>query len=306
MGLLNKTGWSSEIHKELFEQKDYTSLAQNFSTMADMASFVLPQSGAITAGVDSYSRPLTATQRVDTGKTITLMGIVTDPYFVKLDEQHELSFDKRASISGHLVEAVADFAKTKVLWGWMNDVVWSSASVKTTGLSGATMPTGATGARKKITYNDIISANEKLDLQNVPQDGRVMIIHPSLYKDLKGLTEFVENQVYCDDLLKQGIVGTVDGIRIIKGNTNSVLINAVASGSTPSMLAYGATGTTASFGALVYHPNFVARVIGRTELFVNMNDALFTSDVMTLTQRVGGGASRQDGKGLVAIVQEIA
>ncbi len=306
MGLLNKTGWSSEIHKELFEQKDYTSLAQNFSTMADMASFVLPQSGAISAVVDNYARPLTAVQRVDTGKTITLMGLATEPYYVKLDEQHELSYDKRASISSHLVEAVSDLAKTKIFWGWMNDVVWATASVKTTGLSGATSPSGATGNRKKITYRDIIKANELLDLQNVPQDGRVMVIHPSLYVDLKGLTEFVENQVYSDDLLKQGIVGTVDGIKIIKANTNSVLVNSVASGSTPSMAAYGATGTTYSYSALVYHPSFVARVIGQSQLFVNMDDALYTSSVMTLTQRVGGGASRQDGKGLVAIVQEIA
>jgi len=297
--------WAQEIQRELFEKQDYTAMSKNFSAFSNNTLFTLPESGTIEAQLDDYSRPLVATKRTDSGKTISLFGINTLPYYVELDEQHELSYDKRASITSHLVESIDDFRKQKLLWSWINDVKWSSYSVKTTGVSGSTLATGATGNRKKLTYNDIIKANTMLDLQNVPSDGRILLIHASQYSDIKQMSEFVENQVYTNELLKSGIVGVIDGIQIKKINSNKVLVNAVASGSTPSMASFGATGTTYSFASLLYHPDFVCRVVGQTEMFVNMKDALYTSDIITMTTRLGGGAVN-DQKGLVAIVQEIA
>jgi hypothetical protein len=303
---LSTVQWSTEIQRELFEAQDYTSMSKNYSTMVNNTSFVLPESGSIEAQVDNYSRPLVATTRTDSGKTISMFGINTLPYYIQLDEQFELSYDKRSSISQHLVSSIDDLRKQKILYSWFSDVKWSGNSVKTSGLSGSTLPTGSTGARKRLTYTDICKANTILDLQNVPSDGRVMLIHSAQYQDVKLMSEFVENQVYTTDLLKQGVVGMIDGILIKKINSNKVLVNAVGSGSTSSMGTFGATGSTYSFGALVYHPDFVCRVVGNTELFVNQKDALYTSDILTMTTRLGGGLVRNDQVGAVAIVQEIA
>jgi hypothetical protein len=303
---LNLKIWESEVQKQLFEAQDFTRFSKNFRT-ENTKTYGLPQQGTITASVDSGSRPLTAGVRTDTEKEVTLAGLVVDPFYVSITDQHELSYDKRADISSQIVDSIASLAKEKILWGWMNDCPWTSGFYqKTSGASGATLPTGATGTRLKIAYDDIISANLNLDLQNVPSDGRILLIHPSMYKDVKALSQFSASETISTELLARGVVGYIDGLQVVKANYANILVNAVASGTTaPTGVTFGATGTTYSNVSFIYHPNFVGRVIGGTRMFVQQNSPTYTSDVMSATLRVGGALMREDKKGFIPIVSNI-
>ena len=301
---LNTQKWSAEVHKELFETVDFTAYSKAYSDMVSVSKFILPTAGSITASTDNYVRPLSPGTRTDQSVEISLSGIKIDPFYVKLDEQWELAYDKRASITEGMVNAIADDAKQRVYWGWINTANMSN-SVKTTGAAGASKPTGATGDRKKITYADILNASEILDLQNIPSSGRVMVIHPSMVKDIKQLSEFDTSESISTELLSRGTIGYIDGIQVVKANVDKVLVDAVASGSTASGATYAATGTTYSFVASVFHPDFVCKVVGESVVYVNEADATYTSDVVSATQRVGSGLCRQDKIGFVPIVQEI-
>lgn len=304
MASLHTQKWSAEVNKELFETVDYTRFSKNYSDMQSVSKFTLPSAGAITASVDDYARPLTPGQRTDSLVEISLAGLKIDPFYVQLDEQWELAYDKRASITEGMSNALSDDAAQRIYHSWVNSADMD-LSVKTTGAATASKPAGATGTRKKITYQDIIDATEKLDIQNVPQSGRVMVIAPSMVKDIKKLAEFNNSDQISTELLSRGVIGYIDGIQVVKANTNNVLVDAVASGDTASGVTFGATGTTYSYVASIFHPDFVCRVVGQTQVFVNEADATYTSDVISATQRIGGGLVRNDKKGYVAIVQEI-
>jgi hypothetical protein len=303
---LNIKIWESEVQKQLFEVQDFTRFSKNFRT-ENTKTYGLPQQGAITAGVDNGSRPLTPGLRTDSEKEITLAGLKVDPFYVSITDQYELSYDKRADISTQIVDSIASLAKEKVLYGWQNDCPWTSGFyVKTTGSSGATLPTGGTGTRLKITYDDIISASLLLDLQNVPSDGRILLIHPAMYKDVKALSQFTASESISTELLARGVVGYIDGLQVVKANYSNILVNAVASGTTaPTGVTFGATGTTYSYASFIYHPNFTGRVIGATKMFMQLNSPTYTSDVMSATLRIGGGLMREDAKGFIPIVANI-
>lgn len=301
---LNTQNWSSEVHKELFETVDFTRFSKMYNDMQSYSLFTLPSAGSITASTDDYVRPLTPGQRVDTLVEIPLVGLLVDPFYVKLDEQWEFAYDKRASITTGMADSLADEAKQRVYHSWLNTSDMDE-SIKTTGAATATLPTGATGTRLRITYDNILDATLKLDEQNIPQSGRVIVIPPSMVKEIKQLDEFNSSDQISTELLSKGVIGYIDGLQVIKASTNKVLANAVASGDTATVADYGTTGTTFSYFASVYHPDFVCKVYGETQVRVNENDAIYTSDVISATQRVGGGLVRNDKKGFVAIVQEI-
>jgi len=296
--------WSAEVQKQLFETEDFTRYSQNFASMEASSKFTIPSSGSILASTDDLSRPLTPGQRTDTAVELEMLPLIVNPFFVNLEDAWELSFDKRASITEGMANSLNDLGKQKVYWGWMNTSKFAN-SIKTTGLTGSTLATGATGTRKKITYDDILNATLKLDLQNVPHDGRVMVVPPALYKEIKALSQFVASDVLSTELLSRGVVGMIDGISVVRANVNQVLVDAVASGSTSVSADFGVTGTTYSFFIPVYHPSMVARVIGRSQVWVDTASAIYTSDVISATQAIAGGLTRYDKSGYVAIIQEI-
>lgn len=301
---LHTQKWSAEVQKELFESISYINNSKAFQDMQAVSQFTIPNSGAITAGVDDYVRPLTPGQRTDSETVIAMAGLKVDPFYVKLDEQWSLAYDKRADITSGIANALADDMAQRVYHSWLASADMSK-SVKTTGAATASKPADAVGTRKKLTYSDILDANEILDLQNVPAAGRVLSVHPSMVKDIKKLTEFNNSDQISTELLKTGTIGMIDGLKVVVAIAPNVLVDAVASGDTAEALGYGVTGTTESYFAAVFHPDFVCRVVGQTQVFVNMADATYTSDVISSTQRVGGGLVRNDKKGYVAIVQEI-
>ena len=295
--------WSSELQRVLFEAEDYTRFSKNFADMLAAKSFIVPQELAFTSSDDDYSRPLTPGTTVDTGIEIALSGIVVDPKYITLPEQWELSFEKRSALTSQMGKTLQDRAKQKVVHGWLNTSDLTNNIVWTSGAATASKPADATGTRKKLLYADILDATEKLDVQNVQEDGRVLLVNPQMYKDIKTWSEFDPSPTISTELIKRGVVGMIDNIQVVKANMSNILMN--ASGGTATLATFGATGATYSFAGMVFHPDYVCRAVGSTKMYVQLDSPTYTSDVLSATQRIGGGLLRADYKGFVTLVQTI-
>lgn len=75
---------------------------------------------------------------------------------------------------------------------------------------------GATASSNTTAYANVLTEQAALDDAEVPTEGRVMYVTPTFYNLLKRDPEFVRD---CDTTykdLKRGIIGEVDGLKIVK------------------------------------------------------------------------------------------
>ena len=73
-----------------------------------------------------------------------------------------------------------------------------------------------TASSNSTAYQNLLAEQEKLDDAEVPTEGRICYVTPSFYNLLKRDPEFVRD---CDTTykdLKRGILGDVDGLRLVK------------------------------------------------------------------------------------------
>ena len=87
--------------------------------------------------------------------------------------------------------------------------VWASATnTQTTGTAAALSASNA--------YVKLLTAQEKLDNENVPQDGRILYATPATINFLKQDANFIKASDVAQNLLIKGQVGEVDGVAIVK------------------------------------------------------------------------------------------
>ena len=62
--------------------------------------------------------------------------------------------------------------------------------------------------------------------------------------------------------------------------------------------------TTACAIGLFWHPNCVRRALGTTKMFETAGDPTYYGDIFSFLQRGGGRIARNDGRGVLGIIQE--
>jgi len=107
---------------------------------------------------------------------------------------------------------------------------WDKAQVFST--AGAVSAWVRTGAGNAISLADggdnaIRGMLEKLDLQDVPADGRAFVLTPRQYTDLLGINRFTEQQfIGSGDAIKTGKVGMIYGVDVYVTNNMGTTQNA--------------------------------------------------------------------------------
>lgn len=90
----------------------------------------------------------------------------------------------------------------------------------------ATAAAGATAVSQAITmgtdfYQDVMKANEFLDEDKAPLEGRVLFVTPSAYTKIKtAITTTVLATEYNNKLVGKGFVGELDGVPVVKVPTS--------------------------------------------------------------------------------------
>jgi hypothetical protein len=241
--------------------------------------------------------PATASKRTDVDITYNLDEFTTDPMLLVDAEKAELSYDKRNSLLAEAKASLADIIAEYMLVNWSPGV-----SVKTTGDNVPGHTPSATGNRKSLVADDIRRLALKFDVDNVASTDRFLMLDANMYYQLVSNLSQTQYRDFSASLDQaKGIVGNLYGFNIMKRST--VLVYDKTNQTAAKAIGAAAAASDCAAG-LAWQKNCVERAVGEVKMFENLNKAEYYGDIYSILVRMGGRIRRNDGKGVVALIQE--
>jgi hypothetical protein len=317
--------WVDYIIGNLFKDNEFLLNSVDESQYVIGGTVVhIPQAGAV-SGVkrNRESLPATIKRRKDIDITYPLDELTTDPRFIPNADTVELSYDKMDSCMTEDMAALKQFAAESMLYNWK-----PTYYIKASGAASAKNVVYGTGQRTSVTVADFAKAKSIFNKWNISKSDRFVILSTEMYDQL--CAELRES----NDKNIGGIYDPVSG-RLVKLESFTIYERSTA------LLASAATLTPVSGIAglfkwtdkdLLYTPEemiaieteektaatttcvvglfwckaWVARAMGATEAFENNGDPTYYGDIYSFLTRLGGRARREDGKGVLGIIQATA
>lgn len=162
-----------------FSDSSWLSELRNFDGYVENNSIKFNKfDGTPTALIDP-EYPLTASNIGKTGVTKSLHELVTTPEIIY--DKEKLEFD------GNLQEAVANNHAQQLKASASLYAAYNIAPATNTTNSPIITTTGTAtaGNNKPLAYADILELEKKFNLLKIPQEGRVLLLHPNHLKDIQ-------------------------------------------------------------------------------------------------------------------------
>ena len=296
--------WENDIIEGLWADNAFLNYAFNADQYVLAGKVVhIPQAGAAPESkVNRSVLPATVTKRTDVDITYAIDEITTDPVLIPNADTVELSYDKRTSVTAETRAAIYEAAALNMLFRWSPDK--AARILRTTGAAVPAHTASATGNRKAISLADIKKAQTQMNRDNVPSADRYLMLDADMYDQLTA--EMSANQQR--DFLaafdeKNGILGRIYGFNVMQRSQVMRYTNAA----TPAPKGWETAGAaTDNAAAIAWQKNSVERALGDVKFFENLGDPTFYGDIYSALIRLGGRIRRNDGKGVIAIVQDAA
>lgn len=304
---LNREQWLSDIQENLFKNNAIINRAVNHDGFVNFKTVHVPQAGAnptITKNLGSF--PATISQRTDSELTYLMDTYYVSPILIeKGQETAFLSYEKRMSVLKQNINTLEDVLTNQALYKWAPS--GATTQVRTSGTAVATaLAPSATGTRNAITLADILKAKSILDKANVPASGRILLMDSDTYNaQLLAIQDVYQMQSYGSSVLPSGVVNRIHGFDVmirstvvVYDNTATPVIKAISDNGSPTTPAI-----TDNLACLAYHPDFVAKALGNTELLIQEDAPEYYGSIISGFQLFGASKMRTSQVGIVAIIQ---
>lgn len=311
MSLLTEV-WSQQISENLYQNNDFMKRATDHSMWISHKTVHVPQAGATSVVEQNRSIfPASIGSRVDSELTYNLNQYTADPMLIQNLEELQISYPKRQSILFNIMSALNNTVALQSLYTWAGTgaarIVQTSGSTSTLNLPTST----ATGSRKQLTIADLTKVKQILDADNVPSQGRVLLLPSYMYNiDLLNITGINQAYGFGKPVLPDGVVSQLMGFDImirpdvtLFDNTGTPVIKAINGDGTVTSPA-----STDQGGGLAFHPAFIARALGSIQPYYNAGSggnglpeyygSIFSAEVMH-----GATKLYSNQKGVVSLVQ---
>lgn len=297
--------WVQDIQENLFPNNQFMERATDHSAFVSHLTVHLPQAGTSPAIYkNNTSLPLSINQRVDSDFTYNINNYKAEPMLITNLEELQNSYNKRASLMGNYYKQIGYAVANQSLYSWTS--TGSSRIVRTsgTGTTSALSPS-ATGNRNAITLNDIGNLRAVLDGDNVPQEGRCLLIPASMYNNqLLQINNIQSYYAYNKETLQTGVVGKIFGFDVyvrpaVTVYDSSAVPKAINDDGTPTTPATGD-----NLAVLAWHPDFVSKALGSINVYANENRAEYFGSIFSAEVQHGASPLRTTGIGVAALVQQ--
>lgn len=298
---IQKEIWMNSIVEGLFADNTFLSKAFNADEFVNQGKTVhIPNAGAPSSVKKNRSEfPATVKSRTDIDLTFKLDSYTTDPIKIDLAESVELSYNKRESVLSQDKAKLKEVVSEGVLFEWLEG---ATKSLRTTGLAVEAHTDSATGNRKAFTKAEVKKAMTQFNIDNVPAEGRYMLIDAVMYDQLiDSLTDKESTAFHAAADIKNGVIGKLLTFNIMM---RSKVGRYTGSGTNKSWETGGAATDNAV--GLAWHFNSLCRALGEVVPYEELNSPTYYGDIYSFEIRYGGRAMRNDVKGLLAIVQDTA
>lgn len=297
---LQKEVWIKSIVDGLWPEESFMSKAVNDDQYVSNKTVHIPNAGSASAvQMDRSQLPASYKKRTDSEVTYNLHEFTTDPVVIQFTEELQLSYSKRESVlredRANLVNHVGEY----ILSAWADGV---TKVITTTGAAVKAHTASATGTRKALTKDDLLSLMAEFNAEDIPQEGRYILLDAHMYQEL--ITSLSNNEMAayqaCADL-KRGILGQFASFNVMM---RSSVLRYAADGTLKKKTEAGAA--TDNAGALAWYEGAVSRSKGEVKMFASEGDPGYYGDAYSFLVNAGGARRRTDKKGVWVIRQGAA
>ena len=301
--------WARDIAANLFPKNTFLARAKDDSMWVENKTVHLPQSGSLPAvSRNRSSYPATISQRTDVEVTYSLYELTSDPTHIPDVDAIEVSYDKRMSVLNEHIEQVRRKAADVLLWQWCPTLAAAAGQViASTGSNRLTNAAGGTGNRKALTRAEVLAAKKLLDIQEIPQEGRVLLLDGAMYADLLADTTITNRDWVTANSLQSGVIAQLFGFDVMIRSrlgrfSDTTFTSGVLTAGTVKDPDAANAATDDAF-SLAWHPDFVRRALGEVKVYSDVDKPEYYGSVFSTMNRVGGSKSYTDYRGIVALVE---
>ena len=295
---IQKEIWMSAIIEGLFASNSFLSKAFNADEYVNSGKVVhIPNAGSASGVEKNRSElPASVNKRTDIDLVFNLDEYTTNPILIPHADTVELSYDKRESVLRQDKLALQEQVAIDFLYNWSP---YAAQCIETTGDAVAAYTDRATGNRKGICKADVLSLMTKFNNDDIPQEGRYLLLDAQMYSQLLNNLTANENANFLASADAQnGVLGKLYSFNIMMRSKA-----ALYTGDKAPKLRSTAGAATDLAAALAWHDQSVCRSLGEVKAFENEGDATYYGDIYSFLVRAGGRIMRNDKKGVTALVQ---
>ena len=302
---LIKEIWVNQVVETLTQDAAFLPASIDHSQYIAFGTVHVPQSGANpNVLVNPTSFPLAISPRVDTDNTYSMNRYTLEPTIIDNLDALQVSYDKKNSVIGQQIRTLVERAGTQVAYSWT--ATGAANIVYTTGAAGTSLAPSATGTRKQVALADIANLAKKLDKDNVPRNGRKLLMNSDMFWELFTISEVVRASYngFQTSTVATGVVAQLFGFEIMMRPTVSVFAN-----SATSPKAVDAAGAaTDNLACIAWHPTTVSRALGTINpLFDEGGNGNgkpeYLGSIFNMEVMLGSAILRSDMKGVASLVQ---
>ena len=300
MSLLKEV-WVQDIQEVLFSgQHEFLRKSVNHDAFVTDKKVHVPQAGSMPGATKNRSSfPATIVERTDTDLDYNLDSFTTDPIRVRRLDEIQTSYAKRQSVLKQHMNILLDRMDREGIFSWSASL--GANIVRTTGTTATdNLAPGATGSRKKVIVDDIKRLAKLMDRQNVPDEGRYLMLPPEMYYELFTNSDLIKSDIIGEITLPSAVVKKILTFNIMKRSDVGVYDNA----GTPAVKAIGAaTATTDNLVAIAWHQDFVSSALGEIFIFDEKDSATNYGDILSAQVEFATKILRTSEAGVLALVQ---
>jgi len=310
-----------DIQENLYRGAEFLKHSTSHDQYVDDNIVHVPQAGSgVNVVINRQQLPAMVTERIDDQITYQLNEYTTDPIVIRNIETIQLSYDKRMSVMKEFINAINQQLGDNGAYAWANGLFQTNAStssriLRTGSATGnkeavANFPSlsnnSATGVRGAMQLSDIIALKGILDRDNVPQEGRHLLIPSDMWIDLvQNNVTILGSRLYQPDeeLVVDGSVAKIYGFNIWQ----RPVVNVYSDGTPPTLKAVGAAGaTTDCLGCLAWQEDVMAKAQGAVKFFTAQDRPEYYGSLYSALVMFANTCLREDAKGVAALVQYYA
>ena len=301
MAGIQKEVWSADIQETLHEKAHFVAAGTDHSVYISDKTVNLPQAG-VGANVEKNRTtvPATIAQRTDTIKSYDMNEYTIDPTLIKNLDELQTSYQKRQDILRQNVDLITERIGKETAYDWAGTAN-ADLVLRTTGAATADLPNAtATGTRKIITKEDIARMAKKLDIDEVPESDRFLVLPASMYYELFGIDALIRKDFGGVANINKGVVNELFGFQIFK-KSSVINYNEAAAGVKKAVGA--ANAATDCAGAIAFHKSAVSKAMGPIDVFASEDKPEYYGSIFSALMMHGSSILRSDNKGIVSLAQ---
>ena len=317
-----------DIKENLYRGAEFLNFAESHDMWVNDRVVHIPNAGSGVNVVKNRSvLPAQIVQRADDQVSYNLNEYTSDPIVIQNIEDIQLSYPKRLSVMRNMIDYMNQTIGDDGCWNWIDGAVngpninnasrvaptgtlLGTTGTKTAVTAYPTIYSGSgTGFRNGIAFSDFGYLARKFDNDNIPQDGRYVLIPADMWHDfVTANISTIGNRLYTpdDEAFQNGAVRKIYTFNVFVRPVVGVFAgNATLANQT--LKAVGAAGAaTDCLAAIAWHQRSVARALGTVKFFNRENDPAWFGSYYSSLVMFASVVSRLDAKGLAVLTQTYA